>query len=175
MTAGSRVQPEFSVILPTRGLCPFLPETLASVLEGPPEMELLLIHDRRDGEPDLAPSLVADARVRVLRPSVPGVSNARNMALEQAVGRFIAFIDDDDVWLPGHLDSGARLFERYPQALIAGSNARLLVGEVVGLPDPERMVILFLVARAETYYREVMMTTYYLVVTLSPPIRLKHC
>ena len=86
------VQPEFSVILPTRGLSPFLSETLASVLAGPANLEVLLVHDRRDSEDDLDPVLLADARVRLLHPQQGGVSNARNLAMGLARGRFITFI-----------------------------------------------------------------------------------
>jgi glycosyltransferase involved in cell wall biosynthesis len=130
---------DFSVILPTRGLCRFLPETIASVLEGPQGMELLLVHDRREGEGDLDPSLVADGRIRVMQPAAAGVSNARNMAMDEASGRFIAFVDDDDVWLPGHLEAGAKLLDRYPTAAIGGSNAHLLQGAQAQLPKRERL------------------------------------
>ena len=130
---------DFSVILPTRGLCRFLPETISSVLDGPQNMELLLVHDRREGEADLDPSLVADARIRVMQPSANGVSNARNMAMDEVSGRFIAFVDDDDVWLPGHLEAGAKLLDRYPEAAIGGSNAHLLQGADAQLPSRERL------------------------------------
>lgn len=133
------MHPEFSVILPTRGRCRYLREALSSVLAGPPGMEVLLIHDRRSGEGEIDASLVDDARVRVLVPEVAGVSNARNLAMDEASGRFVAFIDDDDVWLPGHLESGAELLDRHPEAVLGGSNARLLVGAEARLPVAERI------------------------------------
>ena len=128
------MRPEFSVILPTRGLCPYLAETLSSVLSGPPEMEVLLIHDRREGEPELPSGLAADGRVRVLPSNGSGVSFARNRGLDEARGRFIAFVDDDDIWLPAHLERSRSLLERHPEAPMTGANGHILTGRPTLLP-----------------------------------------
>lgn len=117
--------PEFSVILPTRGLVPHLPYAIVSALAVPEDLELIVVHDRRPGEPPLDPALVADARVRVLEPETRGVSAARNAAIETARGRYVAFLDDDDVWLPAHLAWAAETFEHYPNAVLAGGNAHI--------------------------------------------------
>ncbi len=42
-------------------------------------------------------------RVRFMQTDTPGVSNARNMALDAAAGEYVAFIDDDDWVSPGYL------------------------------------------------------------------------
>lgn len=42
--------------------------------------------------------------IKLLCTEQPGVSNARNMALEMAAGRFITFIDDDDFVSPEYLE-----------------------------------------------------------------------
>jgi glycosyltransferase involved in cell wall biosynthesis len=52
-----------------------------------------------------------DARMRYFRgASTLPLGAARNKALQQARGRFIAFLDCDDVWLPGKLESQTALF-----------------------------------------------------------------
>jgi glycosyltransferase involved in cell wall biosynthesis len=58
--------------------------------------------DRTAGELDA----VDDERVRVLRHERPeGVSAARNLGLAHVTAPWIAFLDDDDVWAPGHLSA----------------------------------------------------------------------
>jgi glycosyltransferase involved in cell wall biosynthesis len=47
---------------------------------------------------------IDDARLRVLRHDRPeGVSAARNLGLAHVAAPWVAFLDDDDVWSPGHL------------------------------------------------------------------------
>lgn len=82
--------------------------------------ELLLIDDAsQDGSLALAQRLAQfDPRIRVLRmPSNGGAAAARNLGLAAARGRFIGFLDADDLWQPAklerqvafHLHSGAAL------------------------------------------------------------------
>ena len=76
-----------------------------------PDFEVLLVDNRRAGEPDA--HLPDDlSRVRVLREPRPGLSRARNCALRAATGTIIAFTDDDVVvdsrWLTALAERFAR-------------------------------------------------------------------
>ena len=114
--------PEFSVILPTRGDSPRMRAALQSALAGPCSVELLLIHDRLPGEPALEGLPEA---VRLLEAAEPGPSGARNTGLQAAGGSFLAFLDDDDTWLPEHLPRAREILERYPEALGCAAGAYL--------------------------------------------------
>ena len=70
------------------------------------EWELIVVDDgSSDDLPAALRSAQADARVRLIRHEVNrGVSAARNTGIAAARGRFVAFLDSDDEWLPRKLE-----------------------------------------------------------------------
>ena len=50
-----------------------------------------------------------------------GLAGARNSGIDAAEGRLVAFLDDDDEWLPGKLAAQLRRFEEKPDAVIVGT------------------------------------------------------
>ena len=71
------------------------------------------------GSEDDGPEVVfryGDPRVRFLLQEGKGVSSARNQGIQAARSSFVAFLDADDEWLPGHLQTLLELRERYPKA-----------------------------------------------------------
>lgn len=65
--------------------------------------EILVVDDARNAETARTVNLIslADPRVRLVRNDRPGAAASRNCGLREASGRFCAFLDDDDAWLPG--------------------------------------------------------------------------
>jgi glycosyltransferase involved in cell wall biosynthesis len=107
--------PEVSVVLPTRNRRELLERTLGSALaQENVELEVLVVDDASgDATPDYLDS-VEDSRLRVLRNDQRcGVAAARNRGIHAAKGEWVAFLDDDDRWLPGRLrtmlDRGAEV------------------------------------------------------------------
>lgn len=99
--------PLVSIITPVYNAARWLPETLASVrAQTLTDWEQILVDD---GSTDNSAAIVEaaareDARFRPLRtPRNLGPSVARNLAIDAARGRFIAFLDADDLWLPEKL------------------------------------------------------------------------
>lgn len=68
--------------------------------------EVLLVVDGADTSAyDGFENLISDPRLRVLRPGAQlGPSGVRNLGVKEAQGSYIAFLDDDDVWLPVKLE-----------------------------------------------------------------------
>jgi glycosyltransferase involved in cell wall biosynthesis len=98
---------DVSIVIPTHGRLEFLRSAVRSAMsQRDVDVEVVVVDDASsDGTRDWLNSH-GDARLRVVRHSVQrGVSEARNSGLEVAQGRWIAFLDDDDVWAPEKLTS----------------------------------------------------------------------
>ena len=97
--------PEVTVVVPTRNRCRRLGLAIRSALgQRGVQLEVVVVDD---GSTDPTSQMVSgnpDHRVRYLRRPVPGgVSEARNAGIAEARGRWIAFLDDDDLWAPTKL------------------------------------------------------------------------
>jgi hypothetical protein len=100
------VPPAVSIIVPTFNRLRLLRRSLASVFEQTFEDWELLIADDGSG-PDARAYLEAldDPRVKVLWLSHSGKpAVARNAALREAKGEYVAFLDSDDLWMPAKLE-----------------------------------------------------------------------
>ena len=99
------VEPQVSVVVPTYNRAALLPRAVRSVLgQTCADFELLVVDN---GSTDDTPSLereFRDERVRWRRVEERGVSVARNAAIAEALGTWVAFLDDDNEWLPTFLE-----------------------------------------------------------------------
>lgn len=67
------------------------------------EIEAIVVMDGEDPETTRALETIRDARLRVIRSNGSGAGAARNAGAAEARAEWIAFLDDDDEWLPGKL------------------------------------------------------------------------
>jgi glycosyltransferase involved in cell wall biosynthesis len=97
-----------SVVIPTRNRCALLEQAVSSVRNQTwKNIEIIVVDDAsNDGTQSYLRKLAsAEDGIRVIRNEVPcGGSGARNQGIEAATGGFIAFLDDDDVWMPTKLE-----------------------------------------------------------------------
>ena len=97
-----------SIITPVHNSERFLQQTIDSVLaQTYKEWEHILVDDcSTDGSADLIRAYTStDARIRYIRLNEnSGAGIARNKAIEQAKGDYIAFLDSDDTWYPKKLE-----------------------------------------------------------------------
>ena len=109
----AQANPKVSVITPTYKRSQFLPRAIESILaQTYQNLELLIVDDNLPGSPEQletqrvrAPYL-RDARVTGLQPGgARGGGAARNLALRACTGDYIAFLDDDDRFLPTKIEA----------------------------------------------------------------------
>src|SRR5258708_11311434 len=98
--------PYESVIMNIRDGAPYLREALDSVLAQPFTAWELIVWD--DCSKDDSPKIVAgysDQRIHYfLSPEDTRLGRARDLAIRQSTGEWLAFLDQDDVWLPRKLE-----------------------------------------------------------------------
>lgn len=97
-----------SIVTPAYNAARFIGETIASVqAQTYAQWELLIVDDvSQDETCDIVERAARkDERIRLIRRDVNGgPGESRNTALEAARGRYVAFLDSDDLWLPEKLE-----------------------------------------------------------------------
>ncbi|MEJ2098345.1 MAG: glycosyltransferase family A protein [Desulfobacterales bacterium] len=117
-------RPLVSVIIPTYNRGWIVQEAIDSVLNQDfADYELIVVDD---GSTDDTPMILSGygQAVTVLHQSNKGVSAARNHGIAAASGQLIAFLDSDDLWLPGKLSHQVKFFKDNPSAVINQTQER---------------------------------------------------
>lgn len=110
--------PSVSVIIPTNNRYNFLCAAVKSVREQTFEDYELIIVD--DGSTDRTKNHFSNAEspIRYIHQDQSGVSAARNNGIRSAVGKYIAFLDSDDYWLPDKLSVHVEFMQENPEVMI---------------------------------------------------------
>lgn len=95
-----------SVVIPTRNRPLLVKRAVKSVLaQSFNELEIIVVIDGLDEATRVILTEIDDPRLRVIElPTNRGVSEARNIGVSKSQGEWIAFLDDDDEWLPQKLE-----------------------------------------------------------------------
>lgn len=117
----------FSIIMPLYNKAPYVRKAVESVVRQTfADWELIVVDDGSDdGGAELVKAF-SDTRIRMIRQENMGVSMARNNGVSVAQGDYICFLDADDWWCDGYLESMQELIARHPDAGLY-STAYLLV------------------------------------------------
>jgi glycosyltransferase involved in cell wall biosynthesis len=111
------VSPTVSIVMPTYNRLEYLPATIDSVLAQTfLDWELIIADDGSQGATREYLRARSDGeRIRVLWLEHSGLQGvACNAAIREARGRYVAFLDSDDVWLPSKLSRQVSSLERHP-------------------------------------------------------------
>jgi len=111
----STVQPRTSVIITSYNYACYLPAAMASVLaQTDGDFELLIVDDSSTDDSVAVAQACADPRVHVIVQPHSGLGAARNTGMRAARGRYIAFLDADDIWVPDKLARQCHILDTQP-------------------------------------------------------------
>lgn len=109
--------PSVTVVIPAYNAEGTLRETLDSLTAQTfDDFEGIVVNDGSTDATEAVVSSYGDARVRVISVENGGVSRARNRAIDEAQGEFVAFLDADDLWQPNKLERQVTAFRATPAA-----------------------------------------------------------
>jgi glycosyltransferase involved in cell wall biosynthesis len=119
-----------SVVLPAYEAAATIAGAVASVLrQTESDFELIVVDDgSADGTAEVVERF-EDPRVRIVRRENRGAAAARNTGVNTAAAPLVAFIDSDDLWLPGFLAGMREIFEREPATALAYTDAWVVDAE----------------------------------------------
>jgi glycosyltransferase involved in cell wall biosynthesis len=107
-------KPRFSIVIPLFNKEATIASTINTALNQEfSDFEVLIVDDgSTDNSLNIARSF-CDDRIKVFTKENGGVSSARNFAIENADGEYIAFLDADDFWEPEYLKEMSNFIDRY--------------------------------------------------------------
>ena len=123
--AGSQTAPAVSVIVNCRNGEKYLREALDSVFAQTYDDWEIVFWDNLSTDRSAEVAKTYGDRVRYFRGGPLGLHAARRCAVEQARGRYVGFLDTDDLWLPRKLELQVPRFERDGDIALVYSNGEL--------------------------------------------------
>ena len=141
-----------SVVIPLYNKAPYILDAISSVIaQGDGVGEIIVVDD---GSADSGPALVADIaktepKIRLLFQENGGVSSARNAGIRAAHEEIVTFLDADDWYLPGYVDSALMLAHLHKAAVM------VCCGYVAVFPDSTNQIRVLKAAEAQTWIGEV--------------------
>jgi len=107
-------QPLVSVIIPCYNGEKFIGEAIESVLNQTYQnWELIIIDDgSTDNSEDIVKKIITDSQIKLIKHKYnKGIAKTKNTGIANAKGKYIAFLDQDDIWLNSKLELQLKCFE----------------------------------------------------------------
>ena len=146
--------PFFSVVIPVYNRAHLIGDTLRSVLaQTEQDFEIVVVDDGSKDDPEVVIKAFADPRIVFVRQANGGGGAARNTGIDRARGKFIAFLDSDDQFLPHHLKVARAILENtenmgaYSRFIVDRGEGRTLLKPPRAIREDEDMAIYLLCDR----------------------------
>ena len=135
-----KIGPVVSVLIPTFNRPRYLSEALASALrQSYRNLQIIVINDGGEDVSDIINSFNDSRIVFINRKENRGKASSLNEALIRAGGEYIAYLDDDDLFYPNHIETLVNALENETDCLVAYSDLYKVYCKV--MPDGSRQVL----------------------------------
>lgn len=115
------VEPIISIIMPVYNKASYIEDTISSILNQTySSYEVIMVGGASTDDSDVICQKYANANpntFKYISQTGKGVSTARNDGILVAKGKYIAFLDADDIWIPEYLETMKNLIDDYPEAV----------------------------------------------------------
>lgn len=136
--------PKVSVIVPAYNVEKYLRKSMNCILNQTfSDFEVILIDDgSNDSTPAICDELSrSDSRVKCFHKSNGGVSAARNYGLDRITGKYMTFIDSDDMVTEDYLETLLQLLENSSNAQISMVNGKAVLENEKTIPEKENEIL----------------------------------
>lgn len=111
--------PRISVVIPLYNKAAYVQRAIESVLaQGEGVLEVVVVDDGSTDDSVAKVEVLHNPKIRLVKKANGGPSSTRNRGVEEARGEFVAFLDADDVYLPGFMDEIICLMRLFPDAIL---------------------------------------------------------
>lgn len=175
-------QPLVSVILPTYNRENLLPTAIQSILNQTYQnIEFIIINDASTDNTSTILKRYKNKRIRIITNQThQGIVYNRNLGLSLAKGKYVAWIDDDDISKPNRLEKQVKYMESHPDITILGTEiSQLNSDEKIYLwpteTEPQKAEIVFLIGRlpvviGTTMFRKSFFDTHHILFQQNIPL-----
>jgi Glycosyltransferases involved in cell wall biogenesis len=117
--------PLVSIILPTFNRAHLLPRAVNSVLhQSYANWELLIWNDGSTDNTEAVLNSYTDIRIHYFADINKGYAHSLNQLILQTRGKYLAFLDDDDEWMPSKLEKQISILHRHPDVDLSFADYR---------------------------------------------------
>lgn len=129
-----------SVVIPTHNRSELIENAVKSVLKQTyTNFEIIIVDDASaDNTESIVKSINSEKITYIKIKESRGGNYARNLGAKNSKGSFIAFLDDDDEWLPNKLETQMKIFAKNPQIGLIYTGAEIIYKNNKYIREPKK-------------------------------------
>jgi len=136
--------PKVSVIIPTYNCAKYLPEAIQSVLNQTyQDFEIIVVDDGSvDNTKEIVKEFIKNYpnKIKYIYQENKGHATARNTAIRNSIGEYIAMLDADDLCTPRRLEKEVHILETEPNIAVIHANVTFISEDGKQLETPHRNI-----------------------------------